>query len=163
MSRSLSLRFLTPFVFILLFVSSAICAPAPNACPARSSDPVLPLIEKYKAPPYPKSAYVTHETYDFRIKSRRPVPPTLTDVFVCDVWQRITLDLKSPIKPQEVSEALVKQAFSIYADRHWQDIAGYRPWTHWNFIRGLKEPQRNTLVTELVVYIKTKGIKDVAH
>jgi len=122
---------------------------------------VLPRIEKYKAPPYPKSGFLDRETYDYRRASKEPVPPTLTDVLICDIWQRLTLDLKMKIKAEDVSEALIKQAMQIYLDRRADDIAGYRPWTHWNFIRRLTAPQRETLAQEVVAYIKQNGVKDV--
>jgi hypothetical protein len=128
-----------------------------------SSYRVLSLIEKYKAPPYPASGYLDRETYGYRIKSGRPVPATLTDVLICDVWQRVTMDLKLKLNPKEVSEETIKQAMSVYLTRRWDDIAGYRPWTHWNFIRGLKEPQRNQLAKEIADYIEKNGIRDVEN
>jgi hypothetical protein len=121
---------------------------------------VLPLIEKFKAPSYPKSSIITKETYDYRIADKRTLPPTLTDTFICDIWQRITMDLKLSIKPEEVTEENVKKALDIYLTKDWNDIAGYRPWTHYNFIKGLKESQREKLTKEVVAYIKKNGVKD---
>jgi hypothetical protein len=118
------------------------------------------LIEKYKAPPYPRDQYLDRETYDYRISSRRPVPATLTDVFICDVWQRVDMDLKSKVSPQDVSEDLIKQALNVYLEKNHEDIAGYRPWTHWNFIRSLKQAQRDLLVREVTDYIKKNGVRD---
>ncbi len=131
--------------------------------PARpaSSTAVLPLVEKYKAPAYPRSSYLDRETYDYRLRSGRPVPATLTDVLVCDVWQRITLDLKLEVKPEQVSEETIRTGVNIYLERGWNDIAGYRPWTHWNFIRRLKATQRDALVKEITLYIKMNGVRDV--
>ncbi|HKY05819.1 MAG TPA: rhodanese-like domain-containing protein [Blastocatellia bacterium] len=131
-----------------------------SASPA-SATGVLPLIEKYKAPAYPRSAYLDRETYDYRRGSGRPVPATLTDVLVCDLWQRVTLDLKLETKPGQVSDDVIRRGVNVYLERGWQDIAGYRPWTHWNFIRRLKEPQRDALVKEITEYIKTNGVRDV--
>ncbi|MEW6127693.1 MAG: hypothetical protein AB1757_11705 [Acidobacteriota bacterium] len=130
--------------------------PAPE-----SSTGVLSRIEKYKAPPYPKSLYLDRETYDYRKMSKREIPPTLTDTFICDIWQRLTMNLKLTITPEQVSEANIKQAFDIYLTRNHDDIAGYRPWTHWNFIRKLTEAERDTLARETVEYIKKNGIRDV--
>lgn len=128
-----------------------------------STAPVLPTIEKYKAPPYPKSGFLAGETYDYRRKDGSPLPPTLTDTLVCDVWQRVTMDLKLTITPKEASEEIILKAFNVYLQRKWDDIAGYRPWTHWNFIRGLKAPQRNVLAKEIVAYISQNGVRDVDH
>ncbi|MEN3335374.1 MAG: hypothetical protein V7641_4739 [Blastocatellia bacterium] len=145
---------------LLLCVGTAFGQSTPPAQPA-SSYRVLPLIKKYKAPPYPASGFLDRETYGFRIKSGRPVPATLTDVLICDVWQRVTMDLKLTLNPKDVSEQIIKQAMQVYLTRRWDDIAGYRPWTHYNFIRGLKEPQRDQLAKEIVDYIAKNGIKDV--
>jgi hypothetical protein len=124
------------------------------------SSEILPLIEKYKAPPYPKDAYLTKETYDYRIRDKRTIPPTLTDTFIADIWQRITLDLKLKIEPENITEDNVKDAIGIYLTKNWVDIAGYRPWTHYNFIKSLKEQQRGQLIREVVSYIRKNGVKD---
>ena len=125
-----------------------------------SAGRVLLLIEKYKAPAYPRTSYLDRETYDYRVSSHRPVPETLTDVFICDVWQRVDMDLKSKIRPEEVSEEIIRQALSVYLQKKYEDIAGYRPWTHWNFIRSLKESQRDALVREITDYIRKNGVRD---
>src|ERR1044072_1603761 len=52
-----------------------------------------PRMEKYKAPPYPKLPYLNREPYDYPKLSKKSVPATLTDVFICDIGQRLTLDL----------------------------------------------------------------------
>lgn len=71
------------------------------------------------------------------------------------------MDLKSTITPEQVSEEIVSQALNIYTERDWNDIAGYRPWTHWNFIRRLKQSQRASLAGEIVAYIRKNGVRDV--
>ncbi len=123
---------------------------------------VLRLIEKYKAPPYPRSMFLNKETYGYRRASGAPVPPTLTDTFICDIWQRITVDLKvEGIDPRKVEAGQVMQALNIYLTKNWDDIAGYRPWTHWNFVRKLTSVQRRTLAEEVVQYMSVNGVKDV--
>lgn len=144
---------------LLLFCGIAFGQTKPSEPPA-SEGKVLPLIEKYKAPSYPRTQYLDRETYDYRISSHRPVPETLTDVFICDVWQRVEMDLKLKISPQEVSEDVIKQSFDIYLQKKYEDIAGYRPWTHWNFIRSLKPSQRGALVVEVTEYIRKNGVRD---
>lgn len=121
---------------------------------------ILPLIEKYKAPRFPATTYLDRETYDYRISSQRPVPETLTDVFICDVWQRVEMDLKSKVSSQDVSEDIIKRAMNVYMEKKYEDIAGYRPWTHWNFIHSLKQSQRDLLVREVTDYIKKNGVRD---
>jgi len=145
---------------LLLFAGSAFGQSTPAAQTA-SSYPVLRRIEKYKAPPYPRSGFLDRETYGFRRKTGEPVPATLTDVLICDVWQRVTMDLKLSLDPSAVSEETINQAMQVYLSRRWEDIAGYRPWTHWNFIRGLRPAQRERLAKEIVDYIRKNGIRDV--
>lgn len=56
---------------------------------------------------------------------------------------------------------MIRRGVNVYLERDWNDLAGYRPWTHWNFIRQLKPPQRDELVKEITGYIKTNGVRDV--
>jgi hypothetical protein len=70
------------------------------------------------------------------------------------------MDLKSKVSPQDVSEDVIKQALNVYLEKKYEDIAGYRPWTHWNFIRGLKQSQRDVLAKEIADYIKKNGVRD---
>jgi hypothetical protein len=164
MNKTLLIQlFKTAVCALLLFISITWGQAAPFVQPTQSTatTPVLPLIETYKAPPYPKTSFLEGETYYYRKKSGEPLPPTLTDTLVCDVWQRVTIDLKLTIAPKEASEKTILSAFDVYLQRKWDDIAGYRPWTHWNFIRGLKESQRNALAKEIVAYINQNGVRDV--
>jgi hypothetical protein len=121
---------------------------------------ILSRITKYKAPKYPESEYIDRETWDYRKASGAPNPPTFVDAFICDIWQRITMDLKLEITEEEVTEEIVTQAMQVYLDRDWEKIAGYRPWTHWNFIRGLTPAERAKLATEVVAYIGANGVQD---
>lgn len=145
---------------LLLFCCSSTFAQTKPSAQSAPAGQVLSLIEKYKAPRFPATAYLDRETYDYRISSHRPVPETLTDVFICDVWQRVDMELKSKVGPQDVSEDLIKQALNVYLEKKYEDIAGYRPWTHWNFIRSLKQSQRDVLAKEIADYIKKNGVRD---
>jgi hypothetical protein len=131
--------------------------------PSSSNNPssgLLLLIENYKAPPIEGGSGLP-ETYDYRLKNGSPVPRTLTDVFICDVWQRVRMDLKLNISTQKVSEDIVVRALDVYLSRRWETIAGYRPWTHWNFVRGLSVEQRRILAKEVILYIAKYGVRDV--
>ena len=161
MNQPMLIQLLRAVACALLLLVSLACGQSTPAAQSPATAPVLPRIEKYKAPPYPKSAYLQGETYDYRIKTGSPLPPTLTDILICDVWQRVTMDLKLTISPKEVSETVIKQALEVYLHRDWNDIAGYRPWTHSHFIRGLKDAQRDLLAKEIVAYINEKGVRDV--
>ncbi len=157
-SSQLSIQSLSLALGVWLLSAGLSSAAPPQAA---ATNPVLPQIEKFKAPPYPKSLYVQKETYDYRIASNRPVPATLTDTFICDIWQRITMDLKLTITRQETTDAIVQQAMQIYLNRKWEDIAGYRPWTHANFIRKLTAANRAQLAKEVAAYILEHGVRDV--
>ena len=124
-----------------------------------SSQDILSRIKTYTPPPYPSD--YPKETYDYRIDSNEPVPPTLTDTYICDMWQRIPMDLKiTDITPSQVSEENILNAFNIYLTRDWSNIAGYRPWAHWNFIRSLNDSERLKLAKQTVDYMKINGVKD---
>src|SRR2546423_8214413 len=101
---------------ILLLCCGSVFAQTETAKP-NSSGRLLSLIEKYKAPAYPKTIYLDRETYDYRIASNRPVPETLTDVFICDVWQRVEIDLKLKTTAAEVYEDIIRQALDVYLRR----------------------------------------------
>ena len=127
-----------------------------------SNAQILAKIETYNCAPYPQSEDDEKETYYYRISDGKPVPPTLTDVFICDIWQRIHKDLHLDITASEINEAKVNSAFTVYLTTDWAEIAGYRPWTHWNFIRSLSVEERKVLSTEVVAYVLKNGIKDAA-
>ncbi len=121
---------------------------------------VLAKIESFKPAPYPVSDDDEKETYDYRIASGKPVPSTFTDLFIGDIWQRIYKDLHLFIPIAKVNEPAVDSAFSTYLTKDWSKIAGYLPWTHWNFIRSLIPEQRKTLSKEVVAYILKNGVQD---
>ena len=163
MSRKLTMQIFQRIACALLLGAGATFAQSAAPAQTAATSQVLPLIEKYKAPPYRASRFLDRETYDYRIKFHKPVPATRTDVLICDVWQRVTMDLKLSVTPKEASEEIIKQALNVYLTRRWDDIAGYRPWTHWNFIRGLSAPQREQLAKEIVEYLAKNGVRDVEN
>jgi hypothetical protein len=121
----------------------------------------LQKIETFKAPKYPKSKYVEMETYDYRIQNKAPIPATLTDTFICDVWQRTYIELELDIPVEEVTPEVIQNAIAVYMEKDFKKLAGYRPWTHLNFIRSLTEEQRETLALEVYNYIIENGVRDV--
>lgn len=121
---------------------------------------ILEAIDAYQAPPYPRNAQLSQETYGYRIDSGAPLPPTLVDTFICDLWQRVYLDLKVPQPPTECTHELIAQGMTIYLTRGWRNIAGFRPWTHWNYIRGLSDNEREKLAKEATHYILAHGVLD---
>jgi hypothetical protein len=125
------------------------------------SKSVLQTIETYQAPPFPKSDQINKETYDYRKEYGVAVPPTLIDAFVADLWQIMKEDLKiNGITIYRVSVDHVIQALNIYLHRDWKNIAGYRPWTHWHFVRSLSPEKRKILAQEVVRYMYDNGVKE---
>ncbi len=121
----------------------------------------LQKIETFKAPKYPKSKYVEMETYDYRIQNKAPIPATLTDTFICDVWQRTYIELELDIPVEEVMPEIIQDAIEVYMEKEPIKLAGYRPWTHGHFIRSLTEEQRAALALEVYNYIIENGVRDV--
>src|SRR5689334_4915231 len=117
--KTAAFRILVGFVICSINIATNVLASQKTR--ASQAGDVLPLIEKYKAPHYPKSVFLSAETYDYRKNTRRTVPPTLTDTFIADIWQRITMDLKLKIEPEKVTEDNVKQAVGIYLAKRWED------------------------------------------
>jgi hypothetical protein len=131
--------------------------------PAESAS-ILRRLETYKAPPYPKERYgglLEYETYDYRLRSGTPVPPTLTDTLVCDFWIVLRKNFKLNPAPSEATEDQMFQVIEFYRSEDFSKAPGYRPWTHWNFIRGLDEAERQRLVKDILFYIRAKGVRDV--
>lgn len=131
---------------------------------------VLANIELYRAPPFPvrtinvggkKITIESRDTYDSRLKGNLPVPSTITDCLVTDIWQRLTKDLKlQDIQPYQLSREQVDKALGIYMTRNWDQIAGLRPWAHWHFIRQLSPEERENLACEILHAFKTKRVWD---
>ena len=122
---------------------------------------VLNLIEAYKAPPFPRRGTQDWETYDHRILHGAPVPETLTDTFVWDLWQIMIMDLGlTGVKPHQVTEGNVMKALNAYLTKDWTEFAGYRPWTHMNFVKSLSGEQRSSLCKEVAEYMSKSGIRD---
>jgi len=114
------------------------------------------------------------EPYNYNKNNSLPVPPSYIDTFICDIWHQIITGFKLPpkeynidkIKKLEISykdidEKLVEKAVKIYCKRQWYRIAGWRPYTHWYFIRSLTNSERKSLIKEIVKYIMDNGIRDV--
>ena len=144
--------------FILLVASIMISI---TSCSINSEEDILVQIETYAAPPYPKSEYINKETYDYRIKSNNPVPPTLTDVFICDIWKRMVVDLDIiGLSFFNVKEEKILKALRIYKEKSYNNIAGYRPYTHSYFINSLNESELKILSRNIAEYIHKNGVKE---
>lgn len=123
---------------------------------------VLSRIEAYEAPPHPVDGHVNLETYDYRLMGGEPLPRTLTEALVSDLVQRIEMDLKTRKDwARTLAQSDIALAIDVYVQRSPSKIAGFRPWTHWHFIRSLDEQQRAVLAKEVYEYISIHGVKEV--
>lgn len=127
-----------------------------SAGPAAAQSSVLSRVESYQAPPLPKDEWP--EAYDTRRVLRGGVPSTRTETLVCDLFQQITTEAKARYEVAGARQSDFERAIQKYVDVDWRKIAGYRPWTHWNFIRGLGEPARRQLAGEIVDYARAKRV-----
>ena len=112
----------------------------------------------YQAPPYPEDASSNLETYNFRISKEMDVPPTLIDTFICDIWTNLKYGLNVKAKPSTIDEETINTVINFYLNNKWTQLFGYRPWTHWNYIRVLSSTQRDQLVKEIAAFIKQNGV-----
>jgi hypothetical protein len=127
------------------------------------SYPNLSKYETYQAPPFPGTKYLTNDLYDYDIQNNITVPPTLTATFIYDIWQRIDMDnayawTDKPTKPADVDISDILAAFQVYMNKGFTKIAGYRPWTDWNFVRDLSNRERYHLAVDVVAYIHANGV-----
>ena len=120
---------------------------------------VLSRIELYEAPPFPKDRYfLPAENYDVRRVFRAGVPSTLTETLVCDLFEQITNESKARYQIAGARESDIERAIQKYVDVDWGKISGYRPWTHWNFIRGIGGTARRELAREVVDFARAKRV-----
>ncbi len=126
---------------------------------SQSNFSVLQRIETYQAPPFPRSQYTDRETYDYRIRSGMSVPSSLSATLVADLWLIMTGYLElTGLSPTRVREDQVASAINFYLTRNWTNIAGYRPWTHWNFMYSLSAQNRAILARDVAEYIQVYGV-----
>ena len=124
---------------------------------------VLNRVSYFVPPPFPqdtsKDASFRFETYDLRKAGNQAVPPTKTDALVCDLWIECNVGLhKNVTTPSQLTVNDVRQAIGKYEAGTWKNVAGYRPWTHWNFIDRLSPAERESLAEEAHSYMIQHGI-----
>ena len=92
------------------------------------------------------------ETYEYRYSSGASNPPSLVDCLTGDI--KILYNQKSSFgigrhdrndRHPESSGHRCKKILLVYTTTDFSKIPGYRPWTHWSFVR-LGDEQRSQLV-----------------
>ena len=56
--------------------------------------------------------------------------------------------------------ASAEMLMNIDLKKEARNVPGYKPWTHWKFVRSLKESQMGQLAKELEGYIKQYGFTE---
>jgi hypothetical protein len=95
------------------------------------------------------------EPYGLRLTQGLPLPPSYVDTFIND----LLLNSDTPFDGKTVTKAIIMAVINKYASQPIDDLQGYRPWNHWNFIQSLDESARNQLAQEVVDYVKLYGIR----
>jgi len=132
----------------------------------KSAYPLLATIENYDGTNAGKIKKPITETYEYRYGSSSPNPPSLIDCLTADLQvlynQRKNFGVTIPesISNKNLPAAVTKKLLDIYLVTDYSDIPGYRPWTHWRFVKGLTESQREQLAIELEGYISQYGFTE---
>jgi hypothetical protein len=144
-------------LLLVVVVLTACARPAPPAAPPAPPAAVLARIETWVPPPIPDvQGMHIPDTYDARLSTGSPVPPSKTATLICDLLQRMDMDLAGSLTDR-TSDASFALAIGVYTTRAWADIAGFRPWAHSTFIRGLSEAERAQLAHEAAAEHAARG------
>jgi len=132
----------------------------------KSSYPLLATIENFDGTNAGKVYKPITETYEFRYGSKSPNPPSLVDCLTADLqilYKQKTnfgiTDIES-IGSKSLPSATARKILEVYMNYEYNNIPGYRPWTHWRFVKGLTESQREQLAKELEGYIAQYGFTE---
>lgn len=132
----------------------------------KSSYPLLATIEDYDATKGGKVKKPITETYEYRYGSSSPNPPSLIDCFTADlkvIFNQSTnfgLSDIGSVGGRSLPSSSAKKLMEVYINKDYNSIPGYRPWTHWSFVRGLTEAQRTQLAKELQGYVAEYGFSE---
>lgn len=86
------------------------------------------------------------------------LPPTLTDVLMCDLRLTANVDLHlGELDGQSVTEQQLTQVIDFYVATPDSQIRGYRPVTHKRFLSTLSAPERTQLAGELIARLREHG------
>jgi hypothetical protein len=130
----------------------------------KSKYPLLATIENYDATKGGSIKKPITETYEYRVGSSSPNPPSLIDCLTTDVQiiynQKTNFgitDMAETIEGKSLPSSVAKRILQVYMVTDYNKLPGFRPWTHWSFIRGLSEDQRTQLAKELEGYVAQYG------
>jgi len=133
---------------------------------------LLSLIETFKKPnPAPKldmssdsffediiNQNNNYDTYECRLRNGKKLPPSLTDTLICDICTLNASD--DDFETSQITIQNIKYAFDKYLNLSSDEIAGYRPGVHSNFIKQFHPDELELLANEILQYIHFNGIRD---
>lgn len=123
---------------------------------SHASHKILEKLKTYNAPSPPVTDKQAVKDLE---QARMKYYKTPEEALAYDVWRILTKDLDlSQLNHNTVTERDAVRAFEIYQTKHYGKIAGFRPWTHWNFMRSLSTGDLEILATEIVEYMRTHGV-----
>jgi hypothetical protein len=132
----------------------------------KSAYPLLASIENYDGTNAGKVKKPITETYEFRYEHKSPNPPSLVDCFTADLQilfkqrDKYGITGMESISNKSLPSATAKKILEVYLNKEYNNIPGYRPWTHWRFVKSFTESQREQLAIELQGYISQYGFSE---
>src|SRR5258705_7738229 len=129
----------------------------------KSKYPLLATIEDYEPTNGGKIKKPSTKTYEYRYGSSSPNPPSLIDCFTADL--KIIFNQSSNfgiydignVEGRSLSSKAAASLMNVYVTKDYNSIPGFRPWTHWSFVRSLTESQRSQLAKEAEGYVAEYG------
>ncbi len=129
--------------------------------------PLLATVENYDPTNGGKVPKPFTETYEFRLSSGSPNPPSAIDCFTADLkilynqkknfgLESLTETIDTKVLPKKVAAALL----DVYVKTAARSTPGYKPYTHNKFVTKLTDKQRQQLASELEAYIKKYGFTE---
>ena len=90
-------------------------------------------------------------------KAGKNYPPSLTDTLICDICTLNERD-DDDFQTNHITTHNIKYAFNKYLNSSLDDIAGYRPRVHSNFIKQFQADDLELLAKEILQYIDLNGV-----
>ena len=118
-----------------------------------ASQSVLNRIETFKPAEQKK------ETYDYNLADNNPLPKSMADVLVYDIWMTMTRKIQvQGVNQSNLTISNVLEVLNYYKNNASSNLIGFRPYTNSSFIKSLNNDEINELAKEIVVHIKERGV-----
>ncbi len=129
--------------------------------------PMLAKLEEYDVTNKGTDPKPFDETYDFRLTNKSTVPPSAIDCFTADLQilykqkdKHELASLTTPTSKNSLPNTVAEKLIGIYKTKQARSIPGYKPWTHWKFVKSLSDTQIIQLAKDLEGYIKKYGFTE---